>query len=217
MAAGDRPTRAPRQTTAAALSTSRCELRSPGSVPGLPRALVCFDRGGGLACRVHRVDGVWGCVASTHRASLGGASPSCLASRGSARPRACFASPAGRRSRCTIASSAAVLKPSAQHAGACSHADSQRTFMLAPGQFEVGSPPALPGRSRRVKGGPAHGLFHPRRGPPWQVLSRRRRSSASPGLLVPLLHGLFDVAQVRQCPLPRRGGARCCTVVVEDW
>ena len=27
-------------------------------------------------------------------------------------------------------------------AGACSHADSQGTFMLAPGQFEVGSPPA---------------------------------------------------------------------------
>ena len=117
MAAGDRPTRAPRQTTAAALSTSRRKIRSPSSVPSLPRALVCFDRGGGLACRVHRVDGVWGCVAVTHRASLGGASPSCLASRGSARPRACFASPAGRRSRCTIASSAAVLKPSARTLG----------------------------------------------------------------------------------------------------
>ena len=112
-----RPTRAPRQTTAAALSTSRCEIRSPGSVPSLPRALVSFVRGGGLACRVHRVDGVWGCVAVTHRASLGGASPSCLASRGSARPRACFATPAGRRSRCTIASSAAVLKPSARTLG----------------------------------------------------------------------------------------------------
>ena len=117
MAAGDRPTRAPRQTSSAAPSASRRKSLSPSSVPSLPRALECFDRGGGLACRVHRVDGVWGCVAFTHRASLGGASPSCLASRGSARPRACFAAPAGRRSRCTIASSAAVLKPSARTLG----------------------------------------------------------------------------------------------------
>ena len=216
MAAGDRPTRAPRQTTAAALSTSRRKIRSPSSVPNLPRALVSFDRGGGLACRVHWVDGVWGCVAVTHRASLGGASPSCLASRGSARPRACFAAPAGRRSRCTIVSSAAVLKPSARTLGPVPTQTLRGLlcWLLGSSRWDRRQPPRP---SSAVKGGPAHGLFHPRRGPPWQVISHRRRSSAPPGLLVPPLHGLVDGAQVRQCPLPRRGGARCCTVVVEDW